>query len=237
MEVKMKKGRSTYCFQVNCDSNTINQLIGRYLSANGFTFIEKNGENFYKAGDAMAGYRGFSYSFANQILNINAWVIGLFGKEYPLDANGLNASLMNYNNSLNILFQEIANLNNGGMNVNNQYPQNNMNNNTSPDQNNMTNTNMNNMQQPMINNANQFAQNFQTEANKKKEQMAEMGFWISVIGLFSSFFGVAYGIFIYAMDFYFASQGLQTRKRGKAIATIVLSIISIIIIIFELITA
>ena len=49
--------------------------------------------------------------------------------------------------------------------------------------------------------------------------------------------GMAYGVIIYILNFYFASQGLKTRKREKAIATIVLSIVSILIIIFQLVSA
>lgn len=45
--------------------------------------------------------------------------------------------------------------------------------------------------------------------------MCEIGFWLSILGLISSFFGVAYGIFVYIMDFYFASQGLKHRKERK----------------------
>ena len=87
------------------------------------------------------------------------------------------------------------------------------------------------------NNNNNFVQSFQDETMKKKERMCEIGFWLSILGLVCSFFGIAYGIFVYIMDFYFASQGLKTRKKGKAIATIVLSIISILFIIFTLIIA
>ena len=91
--------------------------------------------------------------------------------------------------------------------------------------------------QPINNNDNNnnFVQSFQDETMKKKERMCEIGFWLSILGLVCSFFGIAYGIFVYIMDFYFASQGLKTRKKGKAIATIVLSIISILFIIFTLI--
>ena len=89
----------------------------------------------------------------------------------------------------------------------------------------------------LILNNNNFVQSFQDETMKKKEKMCEIGFWLSILGLVCSFFGIAYGIFVYIMDFYFASQGLKTRKKGKAIATIVLSIISILIIIFTLIIA
>jgi len=99
------------------------------------------------------------------------------------------------------------------------------------------------MQQPMNNqqpvqqatNSNQFTQAFQDETLKKKEKMCEIGFWISIFGLLCSFLGVVMGLIVYALDFYFASQGLKTRKKGKAIATIVLSIISILVVVLQLI--
>lgn len=37
----MKKGRSNYTLQFNCDENKINQLMQSYLSANGFVSYEK----------------------------------------------------------------------------------------------------------------------------------------------------------------------------------------------------
>ena len=46
--------------------------------------------------------------------------------------------------------------------------------------------------------------------------------------------GVAFGIFVYVAEFYFAAQGLNTKKRWKAIATIAMAIISIIIFILKL---
>lgn len=82
---------------------------------------------------------------------------------------------------------------------------------------------------------NQFVQNFQNENLMKQEKMCEVGFWLSILGLIFSFFGVAYGVIVYVANFYFASQGLKTRKRGKAIATIVLSSISIAICLFWII--
>ena len=90
--------------------------------------------------------------------------------------------------------------------------------------------------QPMQQN-NQFAQSFQDETTKKQEKMCEWGFWLSIFGLLASFVGVAYGVIVYILNFYFASQGLKTRKRGKAIATIVMSIISIIIIVLQIAAA
>lgn len=210
----MKKGKSNYTLQFRGDSNTVNQLMQSYLSASGFSLIEKKGEKYFRAGDQMMGYRGLTYSIQNQTITINAWLDGALG-DFPLERNSLNMMAMNYRNSLSTLFQEIENLNGG----------NTMNNNT--------NLNQGNMQQPQ----NNFSQTFQNENQKKQETMCEIGFWISILGLISSFAGIVMGLFVYIMDFYFASQGLKTRKRGKAIATIVLSIISILIVIGQLIIA
>lgn len=87
------------------------------------------------------------------------------------------------------------------------------------------------------NNINQFSQDFENDLIKKQEKMCEVGFWISIAGVLLSIFGVAIGVIIYILDFYFAAQGLKTRKKGKAIATIILSIFSILIIVIQIIAA
>lgn len=223
----MKKGKSTYTLQFRCDGNTIEQLMQSYISANGFTFIEKKGEQYFRAGDQIMGYRGLTYSISGQTITINAWLDGALG-DFPLEQNSLNMMAMNYRNSLSTLFQEIENLNGGNI-TNNNVNQNNgqLSLNPQPGQ-------AINQQQPV---QNQFSQSFKNENQKKQETMCEVGFWLSLFGLLCSFMGVAYGVIIYILNFYFASQGLKTRKRGKAIATIVLSIVSILIIILQLISA
>ena len=256
----MKKGKSTYTLQFRCDSDTIQQLMQSYISANGFTFIEKKGEQYFRAGDQMVGYRGLTYTISGQQITINAWLDGAFG-DFPLEVNNLNMMAMNYRNSLSTLFQEIENLNGGNiMNNNVNNGQMNFDPNTGQPlnqnmgqqmmnqqfggqvpNNNQYNQNMG--QQPMMNNQmqqpmnNQFSQTFTNENLKKQEKMCEVGFWISILGLLCSFAGVMMGLFVYVLDFYFASQGLKTRKKGKAIATIVLSIISILIVILQIIGA
>ena len=220
------KGRSSYNFIINCDPNAINNLINNYLDANNFALTNKKGETFYKGGDAMLGYKGFSYTYNGNNLIIYAWVIGALG-DFNLESNTLNIVASEYRNSLNSLFLEIEKLNNGGMNMNNQYNQNNMNNYNNQ---NYQNNNMNNNPN-MVNSSN----TFYNENIKKKETMCEIGFWLSLAGLLASFLGVAFGIILYILDFYFAAQGLKTRKKGKAVATIVLSIVSIIIIIIEIV--
>lgn len=223
----MKKEKSNYNIAFNCNKNTIDSLVQNYLNECGFSIYEKKGNKYYRAGDAMLGYKGFNYSINGNNLNIEAWLDGALG-DFSLEQNSLNMLAMDYRNSLNKLFQEINRIDNGGMNMNN---------------NNFNNQNINNNQmnydpntgQPINNNQNNFAQTFQDETMKKKEKMCEIGFWISILGLIGSFAGIMMGLLVYIMDFYFASQGLKTRKRGKAIATIVLSIISILIVIIELI--
>lgn len=226
----MAKGKSEYTIQFNCDSNAVNTLIQSYLQANGFQIYEKKGEQYYRAGDQMLGYRGFTYTFNGQNLIINAWLDGALG-DFKLEQNNMMA--VNYSNSLSTLFNEISKLNNGGVSMNNQIngqvPNGNINNNQ---------VNVNpqvGQQEP--NNANQFAKTFQDETNKRKEKLCEIGFWLSILGVLGALGGVAMGLLVYVMDFYFASQGLKTKKRGKAIATIVLSIISIIITIIQLMAA
>jgi len=244
----MKKGRSIYTFQLNCDTNLVNNLIQSYIQGNQYELQEKDGEQFYRAGDAMVqGYRYFNYSISGQTLTIYAWLKGVFGDEIPIEQNSLNMVAMTYRNSLNTLFQEIDKLNNGGVSMNNNMNfdpstgqplnQNVNNNQMNFDPNTGLPLNQNNMEQPIQNNVSQFTQTFQNETIKKQEKMCEVGFWLSLFGLLCSFVGVTYGVIIYILNFYFASQGLKTSKRGKAIATIVLSIVSILIIIFQLVNA
>lgn len=236
----MKKGKSTYTLQFKCDGNTIEQLMQSYISANGFTFTEKKGEQYFRAGDQMLGYRGLTYSITDQTITINAWLDGALG-DFPLEQNSLNMMAMNYRNSLSTLFQEIENLN-GGNTMNNNVNNGQMN--FDPNTGQPLNQNVGqqptgqpvnqmNIQQPQ----NNFSQTFKNENQKKQETMCEIGFWLSILGLLGSFAGIMMGLLVYVMDFYFASQGLKTRKRGKAIATIVLSIISILIVIIQLISA
>lgn len=248
-----KKGRSSYNFQLNNDVSKTNQLIQDYIKANGYALIEEKGETYYRAGDAMVqGYRYFNYNISNNNLIIYAWLKAVGFGEIKIEQDGIasiNIVTMNYRNSLNMLFQEIEKLNN---NNNNGGIMNNSNKISSYDpntgqpiyenQNTMKynpntgqpiNQNVENNSYSNYNN-NQFTQTFQNETTKKQEKLCEIGFWLSIFGVFCSLIGKPVGIIIYIMDFYFASQGLKTRKRGKAIATIVLSIISILIIIFEL---
>lgn len=118
----------------------------------------------------------------------------------------------------------------------------NMNNDMNNNMNNMNNNEFNNqnMNQGMNNmpNNNQFNSNvFADATTKNKEKLCEIGFWISIFGLLIAFKGIAFGVFVYIAEYYFAAQGLNTKKRWKALATIGLATFSIVIIIIQIIKA
>ncbi|MGN0005043.1 MAG: hypothetical protein ACI37Z_03635 [Candidatus Gastranaerophilaceae bacterium] len=197
--------RLHYQIPFTTDINTVNVIVNSYLNAAGFKLTNKKGDTYYRSGDAMTGYRGFKYWINGQILLIQAWIDGDFA-EVQLEGN-LNVVATNYKESLSKLFQAVTN---AGYNQSNINPSG----------------------QAM---AQEFAQSIQNDVNKNRETMCEVGFWVSIVGVLISIFGITYGVTIYLLDFCFAAQGLKTRKKGKAITTIVLSIISILIIILQLI--
>lgn len=225
----MKKGRSSYNFRLKGNSDRAEQLVQSYISAKGFKQIEKKGEKYYRAGDIMVeGYRYFDYKISENELTVYAWLKGAFG-DIGIEQDGIasiNMAIMNYRKSLTTLFKEIEKLNS----ENNEESSEESNEETTEGE-----SNTNQTKDKSQNNSNDFAKTFEDETTQKQERLCEIGFWLSILGLVLSFFGITYGVIIYMLNFYFASQGLKTKKRGKAIATIVLSIISIFIIICELV--
>lgn len=235
----MNKGRSSYNFRLNGNSDKAEQLMQSYIKAKGFKLIEKKGEKYYRGGDIMVeGYRYFDYKISGDDLTVYAWLKGAFG-DISIEQGGIasiNMPIMNYRKSLTSLFQEIEKLSseNSEVSTDNSNEENNREDN---EENNEESTEVDNTSQNIDenkNNSNEFSQKFEDETVKKQEKLCEIGFWLSIVGVVLSLLGITYGVIIYMLNFYFASQGLKTRKRGKAIATIVLSIISIFIIICEI---
>lgn len=232
----MERGRSVYNFNLNGDVNKALEVVNGYIQGNGFTLINDQNESYYRSGDAMRGYRYFNYRLVGNNLEISAWLKGLTG-EFSLEKGGMSMPIMSYRNSINELLQALTNLNTNVM------PENNM----TLNQNNIVNNqnavyqNQGNNQQtgyPQNNaNLNQVAQNFQNENIKKQETLCEIGFWLSIFGLFAAMLGVYYGAIVIILNFYFAYQGLNTSKRSKAIASILMSIASIVLMLLSLFTS
>ena len=84
---------------------------------------------------------------------------------------------------------------------------------------------------PPQNSANQFVE----KSRKTRENWTIAGFVISLVGLLLSFFGITYGAIIIVLEFWCGFQGLQTKKKGLAIATIVLAGISVLLLILSIV--
>lgn len=218
----MNKGKSNYTIQFNCDSQIVSKIIIEWLNNNKFKLIDKYGEQFYHYRDAWNGNRGFQYNINGNTLNIYAWTIGLGNTFYMLDSGAPNNMAGDsYKNLLNSIFSRLNDINNENKQ---QELTPAINNNTQS----QTTTNTNHQE------ISQFSESFKLETEKKKEKLCNIGFILSIVGVIISFFGFSFGIFLYIINFYLASQGLQTNKKGKAIASIILSIISIFIVLIQI---
>lgn len=206
----MAKGKTNYTFTVNASQQDIHNLMQNFLSANGYQPNNEAGVVYYKYYDGIWGNRFLEYYINGNQLTILAY-IGTFKKPCLLDDSMVAmASKQDYKNKLVPLFNAINGLNmNGGM----AQPMGNV-----PYTNTQT---------------NQFA----ADVNKSKEKMAIAGFIISIVGLLLSCFGIYFGAIIIALEIYFAVSGLKTSKKGFSIATFVISGVSILIIILEVILA
>lgn len=215
----MNIGKTKYKFEFNCSANDIENIINGWLIANKFEYVEKYNEKLYYHHDAFNGNRGFQYLISNNILEINAWTIGIGNKFFMLDSGAVNNMPGDsYKKALNSLFSEISkycdnSISNSGTINNNESMQN------------VTNSN-----EDIAN----FSKSFSEEINKKDEKLCTIGFLLSILGLILSLFGYAFGIIIYIINFYLASRGLNTSKKVLAITTIIISILSIMIILLKL---
>lgn len=212
----MAKGKSNYTFTINASQQTIDNLIQNFLNANDFKQFNEKGITYYKSHNMMWGNQFLEYSIQDNNVKILAY-IGSYKNPYSLN-NGFtgNVAEEKYKSKLISLFTELDKLNIKGENIMQQTEQN------------QTNTNQSEMTNQNIN---QFAEN----VNKSKETMAIIGFIISIIGLLLSCFGVSFGAIILLLEIYFAINGLKTAKRGLSIATLIISGVTFLILIAQII--
>ncbi len=202
----MNKGKSVYTFQFQCAPEHVDAVIKGWLNANKFTFQNKYGEDLYYNYDAWNGNRGFQYTISGNVVTVWAWTIGMGKQFYQLDSGAMNNMAGDsYKQMLSSLFAGISNL---GADPAEPVQQ---------------------PSQAQTQTVNEVVSGMNEELDKKAETGCEIGFWLSIVGLLASFGGIIYGIFVYVIIFYLASRGLNTKKRGKAIAAIVMSILSILI--------
>ena len=210
------KGKTEYRFTIQ-NTQDAEQKIQSWLSANSFQQVQEDGVVYYRGGDAMLGYRFFEYSINGSQLVLYAY-LGSFKKPKAL-ADGLAGSMaiIPYKNALEPL---IAALNNNTTEADSitsaqQIP-------------------VYEQPQRAVQQQNTYGE-FKQATNKRNNTCAEISFWISLLMLLASFTGIIAGAIIVIFNYYLAVQGLKSDKKGKAIAAIIMSSISIIIIIVKLI--
>ena len=217
----MKKGKSTYQFPICVDPNMAHQTIMNWLGANSFNLKEKNGNYYYEYYDPVIGRRLFEFYIQQNMVTINAY-IGTYKKPLLLDDSFYGTVPKSaYKQLLEPLFQTLRTYNTPGAGdawqpTGNENPA------------------AYNMQQ-YASDANQPTpgsyEDYANAANKPNGKMAIIGFVMSIIGLLLAFVGHMYALWLYALEFYFAAQGIRSDKKGFAIATFVLGGISVVILV------
>lgn len=210
----MANGKTNYQFPLNGDKQIIEQIIQNWLNANDFKFIQDNEGSFYRSGDAVfLGYRFFEYSFENNQINIFAYV---GSPKNPRALKGIVGAIaiMSYKDTLESLI--------ASLNVNNiqQNPSINQN------QENQFDT----QQQLQTNNS---YNDFQQNADKKKNLCAKISFWVSIFLLLTSFLRISLSGIVIVVNYYLAVRGLKSNKRKKAIAALIMTSLSIIVLILS----
>ena len=214
--------KDKYLVKFNCPVNLVEQHMQNYLKTNGFTPYEKNGEKYFRSGDSTKGYKGLTYEIVDNTITVFAWMDST-PENYSLKQNRFNTVPLDFKNSLNNLMLGIAKLNGDGNIINDGDDKKEV---------------VTRVVKPIYKNISeqsgdgdveQFYPPYENKKMRKKEIMCIGSFWIALLGLICSFTGNILFIAFYVFDFFFAIQGLETRKRGIAIASIVLLIISVLI--------
>ena len=219
----MSQGKTVFKFNVNADSSLVEATIRNWLAANKFSFDPKSGLNYYAFNDPMLkGKRGFEYYINGSEVTILAY-LGTYKK--PQELEGFVAAVMkqDYRNAMAPLFEEIKKLEGGGaVNTTAAYG-------TAQAEGNMAASQTNTVAQATGTVNNNSLNTFMEQNQKKQETLVIVGFVMSLIGLLISFCGVTYGVILILLEYYFAIQGIKTKKKGLAIATIVIASVSIVL--------
>ena len=214
----MARGKSNFTFVVNANPQAINNLMHNFLKANGYNIANQDGITYFQYYDMIWGNRFLEYYIQGNQITILAY-IGTFKKPTLLDDSFVGmAAKQDYKNKLLPLFEELKKLNNNeGIYTQQTTEQ-------------VTFANVN-TQETTNGQVNQFADN----VNKRNEGMAIAGFVMSIIGLLLSCFGVTFGVIIILLEIYFAIMGLKTSKKGFSIATFVISGVTLLILIAQIV--
>lgn len=77
--------RYTYDLKLDKPADFVEFMMNDYLGKNGFSMSEWKNQPAYRAGDAMLeGYKFLTWSYADGVLHVEAWLKGTFGREMGL---------------------------------------------------------------------------------------------------------------------------------------------------------
>lgn len=203
------KGKTEYRFTVQ-DAQDAEQKIQSWLSINSFQRMQEGNIVYYRSGDVLvSGYRFFEYNINGAQLTVYAYV-GSVKKPRALEGMYGAIWISEYKNQLGSLFAVLNN---------NVQPQQPVNNGMAQSQ---------NQPQPQPQPQNTYAK-FKQDVDKKNATCAEVSFWISIVLFAASFLGFLAGAILVMLNAYLAAQGMKSDKKGKAIAAIVMTGISLVI--------
>ncbi len=212
----MSFGKTKYTLQFYTYPDRVNQIVFDWLQQSLFR-QDYSGDNTWSGSsfDPTKGNRGFQYGISGNTLTIFAWITGPDNKIYTIDDSGIdNAVREEYKNLINGLFDKI---NEANAAYQQQLP--------------------NTYQQQNANTAQyyplQYVPGIEDGKDKQKEKLCIIGFALSIAGLLLSFCGAYASIVFGCLDIYFAVQGWNTKKRGFAIATVVLTALSFLVMLFQ----
>jgi hypothetical protein len=227
---QLTEGKTVYRFQFNSLPQHADAVVQGWLQTHQFTYQNKYGEDMYFHSDNMNGHRGFQYMINGNVLTIYAWTMGLGKKYYKLDSGAVkNMPGDSYKYILHELFIGIRNLGTVAAAPVQHYTQPQAQYYEQPQAQYYDQAQGWGYGQYQAQSVNDVVNEMGNDLTQKAETGCEIGFWMSIVGLLVSFLGITYGVFVYVAVFYLAGRGLKTRKRGKAIASIVMSIASILI--------
>ena len=205
-------------YKFTCDENTAKNIITQFLQANNYKEqVTKDGRKYYQFSDAMV--IGFlEYEIQNGMVTVYAYLRSE-KKPMPLDDSFVGAlPKSHYKGIIDPLLKSLSNLKSESVEPQESVIEEKTEKNEE--------VNVNQDKEEIKNDAyNQFAD----ESQKSKEKFAIAAFVISLVGLILSCFGFAFGLIIIFLEYYFAIQGLKTKKKGLAITAIVLASVSLLI--------
>ncbi len=191
---------------LNMDPVYVENSIQAYLKQNDFKLVNEKEESFYKTGGVM---HSFKYAYNNGVLHIEAW-LGKIGKEYDIsDGKFMGAAykVPYYNSVLSLL---------GSLEKDRQMQQY-----ISAQSYDQVNT------QP-YGSFDQPNSAVLQEISKTNDKNAVIAFWLSIAALVLVF-GSKLSLLASVGSYYLAfSYGLKSRKRGMAMAAVVINSIAVL---------